>query len=118
MVAIAAARLSAPGLGVDFGSAPGHVMGAVSRLVSCSANFWRGSKYRVSQLQVQPLPRVPRHDIVQVTSADGTFMDGSTSELACDGPLRDPYDVFCQGGTEEHTWTQWALVLVEVLKVI
>lgn len=105
--------------------------------------------------KVEPLPRVPRHDIVQavelgsrerliafcevvqqtcpvgsfikptagetpgyaseVIFADGTFIDGSTSELSCDGPLRDPYAVFCQGGTH---WTQWALVLGDVLKVI
>ncbi|KAF7019250.1 hypothetical protein CFC21_032445 [Triticum aestivum] len=51
----------------------------------------------------------------EVIFADGTFMDGSTSELSCDGPLRDPYAVFCQGGTH---WTQWALVLGEILKVI
>lgn len=74
--------------------------------------------------------------------ADGTFIDGSTSELSCDGPLREPFAVFCQvcsfvscnnatydlllylfsslnfifqmqGGTH---WTQWGLVLGEVLK--
>ena len=28
--------------------------------------------------------------------ADGTFIDGSTSELSCDGPLREPFAVFCQ----------------------
>lgn len=104
---------------------------------------------------VRPLPRVPRHDIIQavqlgsresllafcgavqrcspvgsyikpvagltpgyaseVVFADGTFIDGSTSELSCDGPLRDPFSVFCQGCSH---WTQWALVLEEVLKSI
>ncbi|KAL0399353.1 UNVERIFIED_CONTAM: putative protein YnbB, partial [Sesamum radiatum] len=111
-VAAAAARLSAPGLGVDCGSTPG-----------------RGYK-------VQPGRRVPRHDVVQavqlgsrerllafceavqrsspvssftkpiagatpgyaseVIFADGTFIDGSTSELSCDGPLREPFAVYCQ----------------------
>lgn len=33
---------------------------------------------------------------LQVIFADGTFIDGSTSELSCDGPLREPYAVFCQ----------------------
>lgn len=28
--------------------------------------------------------------------ADGTFIDGSTSELSCDGPLREPFAVYCQ----------------------
>lgn len=51
----------------------------------------------------------------EVIFADGTFIDGSTSELSCDGPLREPYSVFCQGGTH---WTQWGLVLGEVLKSI
>lgn len=32
----------------------------------------------------------------QVIFADGTFVDGSTSELSCDGPLREPFTVFCQ----------------------
>lgn len=32
----------------------------------------------------------------QVIFADGTFINGSTSELSCDGPLREPYVVFCQ----------------------
>ncbi|XP_074319416.1 uncharacterized protein LOC141656430 [Silene latifolia] len=51
----------------------------------------------------------------EVIFADGTFIDGSTSELSCDGPLRDPFAVFCQGGTH---WTQWGLVLGEVLKSV
>ncbi|KAI5075038.1 hypothetical protein GOP47_0010999 [Adiantum capillus-veneris] len=49
----------------------------------------------------------------QVIFADGTFIDGSTSELSCDGPLREPFIVFCQGGTH---WTHWALVLEDVLE--
>ncbi|KAK1405203.1 hypothetical protein POM88_004808 [Heracleum sosnowskyi] len=36
---------------------------------------------------------------LKVIFADGTFIRGSTSELSCDGPLREPYSVFCQGGT-------------------
>jgi len=32
----------------------------------------------------------------QVIFADGTFIDGSTSELSCDGPLREPFAVYCQ----------------------
>uniref|UniRef100_A0A453DAF8 Aluminum resistance protein n=1 Tax=Aegilops tauschii subsp. strangulata TaxID=200361 RepID=A0A453DAF8_AEGTS len=172
LVAAAAARLSAPGLGVEFGSAPGHVMRAMFQglflapqmvgeavKVGCFSVPPLRSRKLCIQLQVtvlyypqgglliaevmsakgyrvQPLPRAPRHDIVQavelgnrerliafcevvqqtcpvgsfikpiagetpgyaseVIFADGTFMDGSTSELSCDGPLRDPYAVFCQ----------------------
>ena len=30
--------------------------------------------------------------------AAGTFIAGSTSELSCDGPLREPYNAYMQGG--------------------
>lgn len=45
--------------------------------------------------------------MVQVIFADGTFIDGSTSELSCDGPLREPYAVFCQ----VHVSSSLALVM-------
>ncbi|EAZ32123.1 hypothetical protein OsJ_16322 [Oryza sativa Japonica Group] len=145
LVAAAAARLSAPGLGVEFGSTPGHVMRALFQGLFLAPQMV-GEAVKGGMLiaevmstkgyRVQPLPRVPRHDIVQavelgnrerliafceivqqtcpvgsfikptagetpgyaseVIFADGTFIDGSTSELSCDGPLRDPYAVFCQ----------------------
>ena len=49
----------------------------------------------------------------EVVFADGTFIDGSTLELSADGPLREPYVAFCQGGTH---WTHWALVLEQALQ--
>ncbi|GMN65230.1 hypothetical protein TIFTF001_034299 [Ficus carica] len=158
-VKAAAARLSAPGLGVDCGSTPGDIMrsffqglflspqmvGEAIKGTLLIAEVMASKGYRV-----EPLPRVPRHDTVQavelktrerllafceavqrsspigsftkpvpgttpgyaseVIFADGTFIDGSTSELSCDGPLRDPYAVYCQGGTH---WIQWGLVLGE-----
>ena len=48
----------------------------------------------------------------EVIFADGTFIDGSTSELTADGPLRPPYVVYCQGGTH---WTHWAMALDNAL---
>ncbi|KAJ7979101.1 Cys/Met metabolism, pyridoxal phosphate-dependent enzyme [Quillaja saponaria] len=51
----------------------------------------------------------------EVIFADGTFIDGSTSELSCDGPQRKPFTLFCQSGTH---WTQLGLVLGDVLKSI
>ncbi|KMT13007.1 hypothetical protein BVRB_4g087220 [Beta vulgaris subsp. vulgaris] len=163
-VKAAAARLSAPGLGVDCGSTPGHVMRSFFQGLFLSPQMV-GEAIKGSLLiaevmslkgfKVQPHPRVPRNDTVQavqlgsrerliafcqavqksspvssftkpvpgatagyaseVIFADGTFIDGSTSELSCDGPLREPYAVFCQGGTH---WTQWGLILGEVLKSI
>jgi cystathionine beta-lyase family protein involved in aluminum resistance len=47
--------------------------------------------------------------------AGGTFIDGSTSEFSADGPLREPYVVFCQGGTH---WTHVALALEAAVDAI
>jgi cystathionine beta-lyase family protein involved in aluminum resistance len=44
----------------------------------------------------------------QLVMAGGTFIDGSTSEFSADGPLREPYIAFCQGGTH---WTHIAIAL-------
>ncbi|XP_030929551.1 uncharacterized protein LOC115973165 isoform X4 [Quercus lobata] len=94
-VKAAAARLSAPGLGVDCGSTPGDIMRA----------FFQGLFLSPQMVG----------EAIKVIFADGTFIDGSTSELSCDGPLREPFAVYCQGGTH---WTQWGLVLGEILKSI
>ncbi|XP_042024899.1 uncharacterized protein YnbB-like isoform X2 [Salvia splendens] len=177
-VAAAAARLSAPGLGIDCGSTSGDIMRLffqglflapqmVGEAVKGSlliAEVMAGRGY-----EVQPFCRAPRNDVVQavklgsrerllafceavqrsspvssftkpiagatpgyaseVIFADGTFIDGSTSELSCDGPLREPYAVFCQNKKGSHLkiflhkqggshWTQWGLVLGEVLKAL
>ena len=35
--------------------------------------------------------------------AAGTFVQGASIELSCDGPCREPYNVYLQGGlTFEH----------------
>ena len=47
--------------------------------------------------------------------AGGTFIDGSTSEFSADGPLREPYVVFCQGGTH---WTHVAIALEAAITAI
>ena len=31
--------------------------------------------------------------------AAGTFIEGSTSEFSADAPLRDPYNIYVQGGS-------------------
>ena len=47
---------------------------------------------------VNPVPAaMPGYDS-ELVMAGGTFIDGGTSELSADGPLREPYIVFCQGG--------------------
>ncbi|MEM9266760.1 MAG: methionine gamma-lyase family protein [Cyanobacteria bacterium P01_F01_bin.13] len=51
---------------------------------------------------VDPVPAAMPGYESQLVMAGGTFIDGSTSELSADGPLREPYVVYCQGGTH---WT-------------
>jgi cystathionine beta-lyase family protein involved in aluminum resistance len=51
----------------------------------------------------------------QLVMAGGTFIDGSTSEFSADGPLREPYTVFCQGGTH---WTHVAIALESAIKAL
>ncbi len=51
----------------------------------------------------------------ELVMAGGTFVDGSTSELSADGPLREPFIAFCQGGTH---WTHVAIALETALDAI
>lgn len=57
---------------------------------------------------VSPVPSpMPGYE-AQLVMAGGSFIDGSTSELSADGPLREPYVVYCQGGTH---WTHMAIAI-------
>lgn len=51
----------------------------------------------------------------QLVMAGGTFIDGSTAEFSADGPLREPYAVFCQGGTH---WTHVAIALEAAVRAV
>lgn len=51
----------------------------------------------------------------KLVMAGGTFVDGSTSEFSADGPLREPYVVFCQGGTH---WTHVAIALEAAIAAV
>ncbi|HWQ43243.1 MAG TPA: methionine gamma-lyase family protein [Desulfosporosinus sp.] len=46
----------------------------------------------------------------QIIMAGGTFIQGATSEFSADGPLRDPYIVYQQGGIS-HTYVQMGNIL-------
>jgi cystathionine beta-lyase family protein involved in aluminum resistance len=47
---------------------------------------------------VTPEPwRMPGYDC-EVIMAAGTFIQGASIELSADGPMREPYDAFLQGG--------------------
>ena len=51
----------------------------------------------------------------QLVMAGGTFIDGSTSEFSADGPLREPYVAFCQGGTH---WTHVSIALEAAIDAV
>jgi cystathionine beta-lyase family protein involved in aluminum resistance len=62
---------------------------------------------------LDPVPAAMPGYESDLVMAGGTFIDGSTSEFSADGPLREPYIVFCQGGTH---WTHIAIALEAVLQ--
>jgi cystathionine beta-lyase family protein involved in aluminum resistance len=62
---------------------------------------------------VEPIPGEMPGYASQLVMAGGTFIDGSTSEFSADGPLREPYVAFCQGGTH---WTHIAIALEAAIK--
>ncbi|NMF83648.1 aminotransferase class I/II-fold pyridoxal phosphate-dependent enzyme [Nodosilinea sp. P-1105] len=72
-------------------------------------------QYSPVDAYVEPVPApMPGYDS-SLVMAGGTFIDGSTSELSADGPLREPYIVYCQGGTH---WTHVAMVVEAVVEAI
>lgn len=66
-----------------------------------------------SYLEPVPAP-MPGYES-ELVMAGGTFIDGSTSELSADGPLREPYIAFCQGGTH---WTHTAIALEAAIEAL
>ncbi|MCC0177355.1 methionine gamma-lyase family protein [Waterburya agarophytonicola K14] len=64
---------------------------------------------------LEPVPAsMPGYES-KLVMAGGTFVDGSTSEFSADGPLREPYIAFCQGGTH---WTHIAIALEAAVDAI
>ena len=55
-----------------------------------------------------PIPcKLPGYED-EVIMAGGTFIEGSTIELSCDGPMREPYILYWQGGLN-YLHTKFAL---------
>ena len=48
---------------------------------------------------LDPVPAPMPGYASRLVMAGGTFIDGSTSEFSADGPLREPYVLYVQGGT-------------------
>ena len=49
----------------------------------------------------------------EVIMASGAFTQGSSIELSCDGPLREPYIAYQQGGV---TYNYGKIAIVNTLK--
>ncbi|WP_019504587.1 methionine gamma-lyase family protein [Pleurocapsa sp. PCC 7319] len=64
---------------------------------------------------LEPVPDAMPGYESKLVMAGGTFVDGSTSEFSADGPLREPYIAFCQGGTH---WTHIAIALEAAIEAI
>lgn len=64
---------------------------------------------------LDPVPAAMPGYESELVMAGGTFIDGSTSEFSADGPLREPYIVFCQGGTH---WTHVAIALEAAIAAV
>ncbi|MGH8000912.1 MAG: aminotransferase class I/II-fold pyridoxal phosphate-dependent enzyme [Brasilonema sp.] len=64
---------------------------------------------------LDPIPdEMPGYES-KVVMAGGTFIEGSTSEFSADGPVREPYVVYCQGGTH---WTHVAIALEAAIEAV
>ncbi|MEA5574682.1 methionine gamma-lyase family protein [Calothrix sp. UHCC 0171] len=64
---------------------------------------------------LDPIPdEMPGYES-QVVMAGGTFIEGSTLEFSADGPLREPYIVYCQGGTH---WTHVSIALEKAIAAV
>jgi cystathionine beta-lyase family protein involved in aluminum resistance len=64
---------------------------------------------------LDPVPAAMPGYESQLVMAGGTFIDGSTAEFSADSPLREPYFVFCQGGTH---WTHVSIALEAAIAAI
>ena len=60
-----------------------------------------------------PMPGYPDDEVM----AGGSFIEGSTIELSCDGPVKPPYIAYMQGGlTYEYGKLGIMIGLNEILK--
>ncbi len=151
MVEMCAARLTAPGIGAEVGSAPegyrlyyqGLFLAPHTTAQALKSALFAAAFFAELGYSVHPSYKVERQDIIQsielgspekltafcrglqkyspvdshlkpepapmpgyadqVVMACGSFVQGASIELSADGPLRQPYAVFLQGGlTLEH----------------
>ena len=58
---------------------------------------------------LDPVPAAMPGYASDLVMAGGTFIDGSTSEFSADAPLREPFNLYVQGGTH-HAHIELALI--------
>ncbi len=82
-------------------------LGSRAKMISFCQGFQKGSPV---DSHVLPIPSgMPGYED-EVIMAGGTFIQGSTSEFSADGPLREPYIVYQQGGISS-TYVQMGNIL-------
>ena len=64
---------------------------------------------------LDPVPAAMPGYASDLVMAGGTFIDGSTSEFSADAPLREPFNLYVQGGTHR---THIRLALVQALTAL
>jgi cystathionine beta-lyase family protein involved in aluminum resistance len=87
-------------------------LGSQEKLIAFCRSIQRNSPV---DSHVEPVPGEMHGYESELIMAGGTFIDGSTLEFSADGPLREPYTVFCQGGTH---WTHVAIALEDAIEAI
>jgi cystathionine beta-lyase family protein involved in aluminum resistance len=88
-------------------------LGSADNLVKFCQGIQKGSPV---DSFVAPVPwQMPGYDCPVVMAA-GAFIQGSTMELSADGPIRDPYAVYFQGGL---TWNHAKLgIMMSLQKMV
>ena len=87
-------------------------LGSADKLIKFCQGIQMGSPI---DSNVVPEPSAMAGYDDQVIMAAGTFTEGSTIELSCDGPIREPYIAYMQGGL---TYEYGKLGILKALSVL
>ncbi|MDR3601231.1 MAG: methionine gamma-lyase family protein [Desulfosporosinus sp.] len=82
-------------------------LGSREKMIAFCQGLQKGSPV---DSHVLPIPSGMPGYADEIIMAGGTFIQGATSEFSADGPLREPYIVYQQGGIS-HTYVQMGNIL-------
>ena len=88
-------------------------LGTAEKLIKFCQGIQKGSPID-SCVVPEPSPMGGYED--EVIMAAGTFTEGSTIELSCDGPIREPYIAYMQGGLTYDYGKYGILKAIEEMK--